>query len=223
MIELKHTSAKSLRIRVDRKGNVKVSVPSLVPLSTAEQVVKDNIDWVKEQLVRRSESTCNQAPLSEATTVLLWGEDIPFTLVRETGRKRITTKQTDDGIVIHAPEDVTEDDLETALDRILNAELETRVNELAPILEARIGKHAAMWRFRRMVSRWGSCNTKTAGITLNTALAELDPVFLEYVMCHELSHLWEGNHSSSFYQHLEAACPNWRELRNEIKRYETLL
>ena len=215
--ELSHTRTKSLRMRITREGTVKVSVPSFMSFEAAKLLVKDNVGWAKEQLARLEDSSSARVPLSEAATVQLWGDGIPFSLIRESDRKRIAAKQTKDGIVVHAPLDATDDVLRSALDRILVKELETRTAELAPDLEARIGKHAAQWRFRRMSTRWGSCNTKTAIITINTALAELDPVYLEYVMCHELCHLWESNHGSAFYARLEAACPEWRRLRAELK------
>ena len=215
-IELKHTSTKTLRIRVARDGAVTVTVPSYVTFQAAEELVRANIAWIKEQLANRTDAAAEKQPLSSATQTRIWGKIIPFTVIREEDRKRTHTAQTDDGIVIRAPEDITEDALQTALGKILNAELEARTQKLAPTLEARIGKHAAAYRFRRMTSRWGSCNTKTASITLNTVLAELDPVYLEYVMCHELCHLWEANHGSDFYAHLEAACPEWRRLRAEL-------
>lgn len=215
-IDLTHTRTKSFRMRVTRDGKVKVSVPTLMSFEDATHVVEDHIDWVEEQLEKQSGCALSAVPLREATEVALWGVKVPFTLVLENGRSRMQSELGNDGFVIHAPADVTEEDLRGAVDRLLVKELGSRVAQLAPSVESRVGKHAAKWRYRRMVSRWGSCNVKTANITLNTVLAELDPKYLEYVMCHELCHLWEQNHDRHFYARLEAACPSWKKLRSEL-------
>ena len=216
-VTLAHTKTKTLRMRITRDGDVKVSVPAWLTFDKAKELVEDNIDWAKKKLAAQTERQGKPSPLTETDHVRLWGEDVPFKLVRESTRSRLKTEYNETGFVILAPTDVTEDALKAALDKLLAKELGTHVASLAPKLEARVGKHAAKWRFRRMVSRWGSCNVKTASITLNVALAELDPKFLEYVMCHELCHLWEKGHNGRFYARLADACPDWARLRYELR------
>lgn len=68
---------------------------------------------------------------------------------------------------------------------------------------------------RRMTTRWGTCNTATARITLNLELGRRDPSLLEYVIVHELAHLIERGHNARFYAVMDAHMPDWR-LRRRV-------
>ena len=66
-------------------------------------------------------------------------------------------------------------------------------------------------------TRWGSCNHH-GGITLNWRLLFLPPAVADYVVCHELAHLREMNHSPRFWAVVDQLCPDWRSLRRELRR-----
>ena len=72
-------------------------------------------------------------------------------------------------------------------------------------------------KFRKMVSRWGSCNYVKGIITFNTALKYAPYECIEYVAYHEFCHFLVPNHSPLFYKELEAVCPQHRECRRVMK------
>lgn len=74
-------------------------------------------------------------------------------------------------------------------------------------------------RIRKMTSRWGVCNYKDIIVTLNLELMKRDTRCLDYVIYHELSHLIEANHSSKFWSIVEENCPNYKNIRREMKNY----
>lgn len=73
--------------------------------------------------------------------------------------------------------------------------------------------------FRRMKSRWGSCNKARASITLNQALCAVPEECRIYVVVHELAHLVEANHSAAFYQVVETVLPKYKEYEKRLKGY----
>ena len=85
--------------------------------------------------------------------------------------------------------------------------------------ETVVGKHAAAWRIRAMKTRWGSCNVRTAVITLNLQLAQYDLRALRYVITHELTHLWVRGHDARFYARMDAYFPDWREVRRALNEW----
>ena len=93
------------------------------------------------------------------------------------------------------------------------AQLKALVARLLPVWEQRIGVKAAEVRWREMVSRWGSCQVKTARITLNLRLADKSAACIEYVLVHELCHLLHPDHSPAFYAKLAIFMPDWKERR----------
>ena len=72
-------------------------------------------------------------------------------------------------------------------------------------------------RFRKMVSRWGSCHTGRHILTFSTNLLYAPEECVEYVVLHEFSHFFAANHSAAFYAELEKVCPLYKERRKKLK------
>jgi len=65
-------------------------------------------------------------------------------------------------------------------------------------------------------TRWGSCNTKKE-IRLNWRLIQSPQYVIDYVICHELSHLKFMNHSSDFWQQVQLLFPNYKKAELYLK------
>ncbi len=72
-------------------------------------------------------------------------------------------------------------------------------------------------KFRRMVSRWGSCHPVKGILTFSTNLIYAPAACIEYVVWHEFTHFLQANHSAAFYDELEKVCPDWKACRAELK------
>ena len=65
-------------------------------------------------------------------------------------------------------------------------------------------------------NRWGTCNSKKE-IRLNWRLIQAPPFVIDYVICHELSHLKFMNHSSDFWQQVQLLFPNYKKAELYLK------
>lgn len=72
-------------------------------------------------------------------------------------------------------------------------------------------------KVRSMKTRWGVCNKRDNSVTLNLELIKKDHKYLNYVIVHELSHFVHFNHSKKFWQTVEKYCPEYKEVRKELK------
>ncbi len=72
-------------------------------------------------------------------------------------------------------------------------------------------------RFRRMVSRWGSCHTEKGILTFSTYLMYAPEECIRYVVLHEFSHFFVPNHSAAFYAELIKVCPDYKAQRKKLK------
>jgi hypothetical protein len=75
-------------------------------------------------------------------------------------------------------------------------------------------------RFRKQESRWGSCSGRTRNIQIAERLRGGPHELLEYVLIHEIAHLGELNHSPRFWALVARACPDYKERRALLRRYE---
>ena len=65
-------------------------------------------------------------------------------------------------------------------------------------------------------TRWGSCSS-TKTISFSWRLIKLRKELVDFVIYHELSHLYVMNHSKDFYNILGQYCPNYRMLDKELR------
>ena len=69
---------------------------------------------------------------------------------------------------------------------------------------------------QRRKSRWGSCNSRRHTIRLNTELVHKPYDMLEYVVVHELVHLFERYHNARFYRLMDKFLPDWKAKRQRL-------
>jgi predicted metal-dependent hydrolase len=65
---------------------------------------------------------------------------------------------------------------------------------------------------RNQRSRWGSCGGD-GHISLNWRLVQMPDWVRDYVLIHELMHLRQMDHSSAYWKHVAAACPDYKAAR----------
>lgn len=71
-------------------------------------------------------------------------------------------------------------------------------------------------------SRWGSCNSKKE-VRLNWRLLQAPPHIINYVICHELAHLKEMNHSARFWAVVASIYPDYKVAEKELKAWSPKL
>jgi len=80
---------------------------------------------------------------------------------------------------------------------------------VAPWAE-RMGATPKAIEVRDLGFRWGSCG-QAGGVNFHWATIMLPASVIDYVIVHELAHLWEPNHSSEFWQRIARALPEYEQ------------
>ena len=92
--------------------------------------------------------------------------------------------------------------------------LQDALDELAK----RHGLAYAKLYIRDQKTKRGTCSTKK-NIGLNRKLIKMPREIIEYVICHELAHLKEMNHSKRFWAVVEELYPDYKSAVAWVKRY----
>ena len=95
-------------------------------------------------------------------------------------------------------------------------ELDGWLDDLMPFWCAQFDIVPPHVSLRLMTSQWGSCRGATRRITLNIELARRGYEMAEYVLVHELCHLFEMNHGPRFYALMDHHLPDWRERKARL-------
>jgi len=85
-----------------------------------------------------------------------------------------------------------------------------KVNELAPMAGARPRRVDV-----REIGKWGYC-TREGRLSFSWQLIALPEKLREYVVMHELTHLFEFNHSPAFKAKLASICPDFRARERDL-------
>ena len=222
-VQLTRKHVRNINLRVRRDGTICVSAPQRVPLATIEQFIESRSAWIRQAQARVvSQTAYTQATCVDGEAIMIWGEEVVchVRLQPQGGRgPRVSIERHGEELIVGVrasgatgeEQDIAQ--RTKALDRWLREELSRRIDEVLPHCEQLVGKKASGIRLRTMTSRWGSCNVSSGFITINTQLVHFDPRCLEYVLIHELCHLYEPSHNARFHALMDNFCPDWRARR----------
>ncbi len=91
--------------------------------------------------------------------------------------------------------------------------IKTRVEELAPLL----GLDVRAVRINSATSHWASCSRKnTLNFSWFCIMAE--SAAIDYIIIHELCHMYEFNHSKKFWTMVENFCTDYKRQRAYLKK-----
>ena len=85
--------------------------------------------------------------------------------------------------------------------------------------QKKIGVKVKFWSIKRMKTRWGTCNQKSARILINLELVKKPIACVEYVTVHELVHLIEKKHNEKFQDLMTKYIPKWRSIKEELNSF----
>jgi predicted metal-dependent hydrolase len=202
----KKRGQRSLRLRVDPKGSVQVSIPWMVPKAVVYDFVKSKRDWIKEQQQVSQFKPYNgmlQLMIQENSTTVRSKQDGRYVVVPFKGRY-----------------DPTDPD---QLNKIQKAVMKALRNEAERLLLPRLSMLAEMYGFtyrsssvKMVTGRWGSCDSNKH-ISLNLYLVQLPIEMVDFVLIHELAHTVQMNHSPEFWKIVEAHCPEYKDIRRKMR------
>lgn len=217
-VELVRKRVRNINLRVRSDGTVTVSAPSHVPLYEIERFVRSRRSWIEGCKQRRLRQTdMRQVGCAEGNTVTLWGNGLICHVVAAGEGKGCSFEVEGPTLWVRCPPDQVGNDSavlakrDATLDAWLCSQLKQRIEEMLPHCQELVGKACSRIRLKPMTSRWGSCNVRTAAISLSTHLVHYDPRCLEYVLIHELCHLHEPSHNARFHALMDQFCPDWKE------------
>ena len=199
-VHIRYKNIKNLYLRVQPPGVVEVSAPQGMTGAAIEGFISRRRTWIDERLrlICASAAAEKRRRYETGEMILLWGVQCPLE-VRPVTRGKAYAEYADGRILLYASPDADVEERAEAVRALYRAELAAAIERTVPECEHIVGKHAAAWRIRAMKTRWGSCSTRTASITLNLALARYERRALVYVILHELTHLWVRGHGAVFH------------------------
>jgi len=216
--------ARQYRLTLRRDGTAVATIPERGSEREARRFVEQHREWLERARARQRRRP-RAAEVWTVGTHILWRGLMTPVRVATDGSGPAGSPATRPQVCLGA--DVfrvsrLDDDLRPTLEahfaRRARIELPARAWELAAVTGVEV-KHVTV---RNQRSRWGSCST-TGTISLNWRLVQTPAFVCDYIIHHELMHLWEMNHSARFWARVEEVCPGWREAERWLKHNGALV
>lgn len=205
-VRAREKNIKNLYLRV-AAGSVSVSLPFSFPRARLLAFLRERLPWIRAKLA--------ESPPPEKRRWIS-GAQIPhlgrrLTLNVVETREKPGAELVGDVLAVRSRGAGSEEKIAARVLAWQKRELEELAREYVRIWREKLKLPPISINIRRARSRWGSCAPAKARITLNAALSEYPPPCVEYVVVHELTHMFEPNHGPGFYRRLERSLPDWRE------------
>jgi len=198
-------------------GRVRVSAPIGCSSEMISSVIKSKLPWIlKQRTVMRDRTYMPSPRLKTGEKVMVFGREFSLVVNERVGAAAM--RLVDEKLELTVRPGTPSVKRITVLNDWYRKQLQKRVPELLSLWQPVIGVEVKDWRIRRMKTRWGSCNIRDKRVWLNLALVRLSPVFLEYVLVHEMVHLLERYHNGRFWHFMDRFLPQWRQVRKQLQQ-----
>lgn len=212
------TARKSVLFQALPEGAIRVYAPKGMHLRDIDRMVRDRA----EELVRmgravdqRLSEEREKHPVGEGATLMIEGE--PH-VIRLSQGARVTADIVDGEYRLTLPRPGDEEAVRAAIRAMLSERALVRIRERLQYYAPLVGKSPGRVTIREQKTRWGSCSSK-GNLNFNWKLIMAPPPVLDYVVIHELCHLWEFNHSPKFWTLVESRMPDYRVWKKWLKTH----
>lgn len=206
--------AKQIRIKVAPDGTLRASLPMYAPILLVKHLVKTSRNELRSMLSRaRPEyEYINGMQIGKSHTLI----------IHETGGQNFNVSLHGQQIIVKLPQgknlydNIVEREIRDKIIAALRIEAKSYLPKRLSFLADKYGYSYDRVKFSHASGRWGSCSSNGT-ISLNIALMKLPFELIDYILIHELSHTKQMNHSSSFWNLVGVADPNYKKHRNALK------
>lgn len=217
-ILIRRKPIKNLYLRIEQETlQVVISAPLRMSAADIERFVLSKANWLQQKLAFLAKRRLVFAAQETAGESLwLWGKKYAVRFIPGRARTVIAENEV---IFSGSKEDSSMEKLTKYIDKLYRQQLVQQIEKLAVFWQKRLQLTAAGWRIRKMKTRWGTCNTFSRMITINYNLVRLPIECLDYIIVHELAHLYEPSHSSRFKNFLTQNLPDWKQRESLLKHF----
>lgn len=200
-----------------RHASVEVRAPLFVSAREIREFVIRHSAWVVKKLAEKAGQDAQRLTLTDGGNIFYKARSLTVRYIADS-REGIVITESD--FCIHGRR-LTDEIAARILQRWLLLQARTmltvRTKALAGYLQA--GDRLKEVVFRKTKTKWGHC-TSSGRIQFNWLIMLAPDAIIDYMICHEVSHLLHMNHSRRFWAVVESVCPDYRVYVKWLKKHE---
>lgn len=215
-IDIQKKNIKNMHLQIKPPdGHVVISAPSSMDDKAIEVYARTNLSWIKKQIEKfQQQPRSAKRQYVSGETMYIWGKQYYLSFVPDSQKNSFEIQG--GKVILSMREDSTVKQRENYVREQYRRLLKVEIERFLPKWEQITELHCESWQTKYMVTRWGTCNTEKKKLWFNLQLAQKPIECLEYVILHELIHLRERTHNSTFIAYMDMYMKNWRAVRKEL-------
>ncbi len=213
-VKLQRKQIKNINLRIKKTGEVQVSAPMKTSIDLIHTFLAEKEIWIKKHRHHLLQHNVSSPDLTSGAKIQFKGETYPLFLHEIDTNERIEFN--------HSRFDFFVKQQSTFSQRALLFEKWCRlqmIQSCEPLFirwKTILNVDSISLSIKKMKSRWGSCHPIKKHVTLNLKLIEKHPSCLEYVIVHELMHLFEPSHNHRFHALMTHYFPDWKVIKKQL-------
>lgn len=199
-------------------GRVRVAAPLHFSEDNIRLAIISKLSWIQKQQAKfAAQPRQPKREMISGENHYVFGDPYQLQVIERQGRHEVAIANPNTLQLFVNPGTSTQNRA-VVLTEWYREQLKARIPDLLNQWQPIIGQQVADWGIKRMKTKWGSCNIRDRRIWLNLELAKKPTECLEYVLVHELVHLWERYHNQRFHAYMDQYLPQWRQCRDILNR-----
>jgi len=217
--QLERRQRRSVGLKITASGLV-IHAPKRISQSHLESLILLKADWIHKKLASLKANQIPPLQWQDGEQLLLLGNNLTLA-VRHDSRVR-AVEYTPGCLQLAMPNHLEPAPIARKVLQWYKKQALTDFSRRLEILSAKLGVPTPTMFLSNARSRWGSCNSKKE-VRLNWRLLQAPPHIINYVICHELAHLKEMNHSAKFWAVVASIYPDYKTAEKELKAWSPKL
>lgn len=217
--QLERRQRRTVGLKITATGLV-VHAPKRISQTHLEGLIVLKADWIRKKLAALSESKVPELQWQHGEQLLLLGNTVTMAVKPDVRSRAV--EYTPGMLQLAMPNHI---DASAVARKVMLWYKKQALVDFARRLEifsAKLGVAMPALMLSNARTRWGSCNSKKE-IRLNWRLLQAPPHIINYVVCHELAHLKEMNHSAKFWAVVASIYPDYKTAEKELKAWSPKL
>ena len=210
--QLERRQRRTVGLKITQTGLV-IHAPKRISQSQLEDIIMQKADWVLRKLASVTANKIPEIQWQHGEQLLFLGNAVTLTIEHNARSKAV---EYEPGVLQLAMPNQDEMLIARKVVQWYKKQAVTDFTRRLEIFSSKLGVKFTSLTLSNAASRWGSCNSKKE-IRLNWRLLQAPPHIINYVVCHELAHIKEMNHSAKFWATVASIFPDYKSAEKELK------
>ncbi len=213
LYHLERRPRRTIGLKITEDGLV-VHAPKRIFEFQLHQILMQKASWIIDKLEARKNNFVPPVAWVDGETLQLFGNPILLKIKHHAKNKQ--AEFSNNALNIASPEANNHAVVRRNITQWYKKQAMLDFGRRLEILAAKLGIETPPLSLSNAQSRWGSCSSR-GDVRLNWRLLQAPPHIINYVICHELAHLKEMNHSAKFWAIVATLFPEYKKAEKELK------